>query len=133
MPRVNETEVYDALLRYTGEARVNVGNTQVNIRLRPSDIHAVDSPDCLLWVCITFTLFGQEVELKVPIPIEAEKGGIAGGALEDLEKFVAREKYPIEIPMVVVAESGYQARKQEEKFRVRFSINQVPVRALHHE
>ena len=132
MPKVNEGHVYDGLLRYSGEDRVRIGDAEIRLRLRPDDIHATDSPDCLLWIELSFRLFGQQVQLKVPIPVEAEKGGTPG-ALEDLQKFVERGHYPIQMPMLVVAETGYETRRQKEKFPVEFTITQVPVRVLGHK
>jgi hypothetical protein len=70
------------------------------------------------------------LKVKIPIPIEAEKGGIYGGALEDLSEFVKRKKYFIELPMLVIAEKGYETIEKEEIFPVRFIINQIPVRLL---
>ncbi len=130
MPDVDERKVFDALLKYRLEGRIASEHTSVQIRLCPVDNHVGDSPDFLLWVEVEFELFGQPVKLKVPIPIEAEKGGISGGALEDLRKFVDRRKHLIEIPMVVVSEAGYDSKEQVEQCTTKFTIRQVPVRRL---
>ena len=130
MVEVNEREVYNILLKYKGRGKVNIQGTEVDIALNPVDIHEVDSPDCLLWIEVSLRVFGQDLQLRIPIPVEAEKGGIYGGALEDLKKFVERRKYPIEVPMLVIAEAGYDSKEQIEAFPVRFSLSQIPIRLL---
>jgi hypothetical protein len=130
MVEVNEREVYNILLKYKGRGKVNIQGTEVDIALNPVDIHEVDSPDCLLWIEVSLRVFGQDLQLRIPIPVEAEKGGIYGGALEDLKKFVERRKYPIEVPMLVIAEAGYDSKEQIEAFPVRFSLSQSPIRLL---
>jgi len=130
MVEVNEKEVYHALLKYKGTGKVNIGEAEVCVDLNPVDIHKVDSPDFILWVNISLKLIGQDLRLRIPIPVEAEKGGIYGGALEDLKKFVERRKYSIEIPMLVIAEMGYDTREQNESLPVQFTISQMPVRLL---
>ncbi len=79
---------------------------------------------------VRFELFGQPVKVVVPIPVEAEKGGIHGGALEDLRKLIERRKHMAEIPMIVVAESGYASKEQVKDLPTRFQISQVPIRRL---
>ena len=130
MVEVNEKEVYHALLKYKGTGKVDIGGADISVALNPVDIHEVDSPDCILWVDISLKLIGQNLKLRIPIPVEAEKGGIYGGALEDLKKFVERRKYSIEIPMLVIAEAGYNTTEQSESLPVRFRISQIPVRLL---
>jgi hypothetical protein len=130
MPEVNEKEVCDALLKYKGSGKMHIENAEISLSLDPVDIHSVDSPDCLLWIYISLKLFGQDLKLRIPIPVEAEKGGIFGGALEDLRKFVERGRYPMELPMLVVAEAGYDTNEQIVSFPVRFVISQLPIRHL---
>lgn len=133
MPEVDEEKVYNALLRYKGSARIDINDAEISLSLNPVDIHNTDSPDFLLWVDLSIKLFGQELKARFPIPVEAEKGGISGGALDDLRKFVDREKYPIEIPMLVIAEAGYETKKQRESFPVNYTISQLPVRLIEKE
>lgn len=130
MPEVSEKDVYNALLRYKGTWKIDVQDTQISLSLNPIDLHDVDSPDCILWVDIGLRLFGQDLKLRVPIPIEAEKGGIYGGALDDLRKLIERGKYPIELPMLVVAEAGYDTKERTEYYPTKFVVNQVPIRLL---
>ncbi len=130
MPRVDEKKVFTELLKYELEGRFVLGHVPVQLRLRPVDNHAGDSPDFLLWVELEFDLFSQPVKLAVPIPVEAEKGGIAGGALDDFRKFVDRQKHLIELPMVVVSESGYDTLTRQEQLATRVTITQFPIRRL---
>jgi hypothetical protein len=128
MAEVNEEKIYNSLLKFKGNKQVSIGEAEVDLSINPTDIHNIDSPDYLLWLNISIKLYGQELKVRVPVPVEAEKGGIYGGALEDLRKFVERKKYPIEIPMLVIAEAGFETTTQTEPFPVKFTINQIPVR-----
>jgi hypothetical protein len=130
MPKVDEQKVFGELLKYRLNGRITSEHASVQLRLRPVDNHAGDSPDFLLWVELEFELFSQPVRLAVPIPVEAEKGGIAGGALDDLRKFVDRGKHVIQLPMVVVSEAGYDSKQQSERCATEVTIYQVPVRRL---
>ena len=130
MPEVSERKVYDALLRHKGKGKIVIDDAEISLSLNPIDIHAVDSPDCLLWIDISLKMFGQDLKLRIPIPVEAEKAGIYGGALNDLRKFIERGKYPIELPMLVIAEAGYNRREQNETFPVRITISQIPIRLV---
>jgi hypothetical protein len=130
LPEVTEKKVHAALLRYRGKGQTNIQGTRIDISLDPEDIHTFDSPDILLWVSISLRLFGQDLRLRIPIPIEAEKGGIYGGALEDLTKFIERKKYALEVPMLVVAEAGYDSKGESGTLPVKFTLRQIPVRLL---
>jgi hypothetical protein len=129
MPEVRERDVCNALLRYKGSGKINIGEAEISISLTPVDNHNADSPDCLLWVDLSLKLFGQDLKLKIPIPVEAEKIGL-NCAIEDLEKLIEREKFPIEMPMLVIAESGFDNSERKGVFPVRFVINQIPIRLL---
>jgi hypothetical protein len=129
MPEVKEKDIYRALLKFKGEKEFKIGKAKINLSLIPEDIHKFDRPDSLLWIDISLRLFEQNLKLKVPVPIECEKHGI-DGAIEDLEEFIRRGKYPIEIPMLVIAEAGYGKREERRAFPVKFMITQTPVRRL---
>ena len=129
MPVVSEEEVYKALLRYSGEGTAQIGDTEVRLRLRPVDVHNLGRPDAILWVEISFKVFGQTMSLRVPLPVEAEKNGI-DEAMEDLDAFAEREKFPLAMPMLVVAEAGYQTREERRHLPVDFTIRQIPIRRL---
>lgn len=126
MPEVREKEVYDSLLRYKGKGCVKVGDNNIDIVLTPRDVHNLGRPDCILWVEISLRVFDQSLKLDIPIPVEAEKNGIRD-AIEDLDGFVSRKKYIAEIPMIVVAEAGYDRRTETRNLPVNFNIKQVPI------
>ncbi|GAI29070.1 unnamed protein product, partial [marine sediment metagenome] len=95
-------------------------------------VHKHDRPDSILWVDILLRLFGQEFKLRIPIPIEGEKNSI-DDAMEDLDEFVKRKKYPVEIPMLVITEAGYAKRREYRDFPTKFMMTQFPVRRLKEE
>lgn len=130
MVRVKEEDVYAALLKYAGRGEsFKIGKAEIQLSLKPQDIHIGDSPDFILWLEVSLKLFAQNLRVRVPIPVEAEEGGF-DKALEDLKKFIEREHYPLEIPMLVVAAKGYNALEQSGKLPVQFMIKQIPVRLL---
>ena len=129
MPQVKENDIYNALLKLKGENSVKIGKAEVVLSLIPEDIHKTDRPDSILWVNISLKIFGQNLRLRVPVPVEGEKHGI-DDAMEDLEEFIKREKYPIEIPMLVIAEAGYGNREERKTSPVKFRITQIPLRRL---
>lgn len=130
MVRVEEKDVYNALLEYAGEGGpFKIGKAQVQVSLKPQDTHIGDSPDFILWLEVSVKIFAQNLKVRVPLPIEAEARGI-NYALEDLRKFVEREKFPIELPMLVVASKGYANMDRTAKLPVHFKIKQIPVRLL---
>ncbi|MHA1169963.1 MAG: hypothetical protein ACTSRU_19210 [Candidatus Hodarchaeales archaeon] len=129
MPEVREQDVYKALLKSKGEGQTKVGKTEIRISLNPVDIHSIGRPDNILWFESTFEIFGQSLRISIPIPIEAEKNGI-DDAIEDLDGFVERKKYYIEIPMLVIAEAGYAKREEIRSFPTKFLVSQIPIRRL---
>lgn len=132
MPQVKEEDIYNALLKLKGEKSVRIGKAEITLSLIPEDIHKIDRPDTILWFNISLKIFGQNLRLRVPVPVEGEKHGI-NDAMEDLEEFIKREKYPIEIPMLVIAEAGYEKREERRTFPVKFKITQIPLRRLMEE
>ena len=128
--RVKEEDVYATLIKYAGKGeRFKIGKAEIQVSLQPQDIHIGDSPDFILWLEVSLKVFEQNMIVKVPIPVEAEAGGI-DKALEDLNKFVKRGHYPLEVPMLVVATKGFRASEQHEKLPVHFMIKQIPERLL---
>lgn len=130
MVGVREEDVYNALLKCAGRGELfKVGKAEIQASLQPQDIHIGDSPDFILWFEVSLRIFAQKLRVKIPIPIEAEGKGI-DEALEDLEKFIERGNYPIELPMLVVAARGYNALERPGKLPVRFMVKQIPMRLL---
>ena len=131
MVRVREEQVWKAIKRCAGATSLEVGNAKIRMSLQPRDVHREDCPDFLLWLEVDLRIFAQELRVRIPIPIEAEAGGI-DDALEDLEKFIKRGHYPLEIPFLVVAASGYHSTKQEGRLLTHFTLKQIPERLLSH-
>jgi len=129
MTRVQEEDVQDALLRYTGEGSVSIGEGNVTIEIDSKDIHTVDSPDCIFQIIITYELFGDEMRVELPLPVEAEATGL-DSAREDLKKLIERENYIPEFPMLVVAESSYGNDIEQVDQTVEYHIRQIPERIL---
>jgi len=129
MPEVKESVIYNVLLKYKGTGTIKIGNAEVVLSLNPKDTHKKDRPDSILWIEISLKLFGQKFNVRLPIPIEGEKPGLRD-AIEDLDAFVEREHYIIEIPMVVVSEAGYDKKEVMKKFPTKFTVKQIPIRRL---
>lgn len=129
MPEVREEEVYKALLKSKGKGQIKIGKTEVHVSLNPVDVHKIGRPDVILWFESVINILGQSLKLRIPIPIEAEKNGI-DEAMEDLDAFVGRKQYHIEMPMLVIAESGYAKREELRNVPIKFLINQIPIRRL---
>lgn len=129
MTRVSEDDVHDALTRYEGEGTVQVGESEVTVTFDTEDIHTVDSPDCLLHVTLEFELFGQTMQAKLPLPVEAEAAGLHN-AEEDLRKLVERRNHVPEFPMLIVAEKGFDRSEEQVEQAVDYRLRQMPERLL---
>lgn len=136
MPRIREEEVYNIFLKkIKGDVLAKIKDVDVCVKFRPEDVHTYDSPDIILWLEVDFKIFGENFNVKVPIPIEVEEIGIKG-AQEDLDKFIDREKYNIELPMIVVGGHSFDYklvdRKDGEKLKlpVSFKVREIPERIL---
>ena len=129
MPEVRENHIYNALLRFKGEGKIKIGKAEIVLSLIPEDIHSFDRLDSILWVNISLKMFRQNLKVKLPIPVEAEKHGI-NDAMNDLDEFIKRKKYLIELPMLVIAEAGYAKREEKRDFPTKFIITQIPLRVL---
>lgn len=129
MTRVYEEDVHDALLRYAGEETVEIGDGEVDIEITPVDIHTIDSPDSIVWLKLNLEMFSEEFRVKIPLPVEAEAAGL-DHAKEDLEKFIQRENYIVKLPMLIVAEKGFDSDEESVKQRVSYNLEQIPERLL---
>ncbi len=129
MTRVQEEDVHDALLRYAGEGTVEIGDGEVDIEITPVDIHTIDSPDSILWLKLNLEMFSEQFRVKIPLPVEAEAAGL-DHAKEDLEKFIQRENYIAELPMLIVAEKGFDFDEETVKQRISYNLEQIPERLL---
>lgn len=87
------------------------------------------SPDSLLLLDVTLPLFGTTVTAKIPIALEAEKGGMED-AIQDLDKFTLRstngEPSYLSLPMLVLSKkSTGKTRSEFRNIRARFEIKEV--------
>jgi len=129
MTRVYEEDVHEAILRYAGEETVEIGDGEVDIEITPVDIHTIDSPDSIVWLKLNLEMFSEQFRVKIPLPVEAEAAGL-DHAKEDLEKFIQRENYIAELPMLIVAEKGFDSDEESVKQRVSYNLEQIPERLL---
>lgn len=132
MTGVFERDVFRALQMYAGEtswASIGAAEAPVRVSLEAIDLHVGDSPDCVLWVSIELRVFHQNVRLRVPVLVEAEKAGLEA-ALEDLHKFAHRRNHPLELPMLVVSEAGYLSKEEHVQVAAEVLIRQLPVGLL---
>jgi len=74
-------------------------------------------------------MFSEQFRVKIPLPVEAEAAGL-DHAKEDLEKFIQRENYIAELPMLIVAEKGFDSDEESVKQRVSYNLEQIPERLL---
>jgi len=68
--------------------------------------------------------------MEIPLPLELEKTGVPN-ALEDLQKFIEREKFSLILPMLVVSDKNILSQEKEEKIKVKFEIKQIPYRLIY--
>lgn len=129
MTRIYEEDVYNTLLKYAGKETTEIGDGEVKIEITPKDIHTIDSPDCLLELDITLEICSQELRIALPLPVEAEAAGLSH-AEEDLEKFIKRENYIAELPMLIVAENGFDEDSERVNQSVSYELRQIPERLL---
>jgi hypothetical protein len=117
MSNLNEfekvTKIYHALENCNGPLYLrNLENEIGEIKvIRKGFGSELGRPDVLIWIEISFHIFGSRVHLRVPILVEAEEAGISA-AKDDFELFFKREK--LQIPMVVVA--GHRAPKVNRQY-----------------
>lgn len=121
---IKEDELYNILLKEKNKINIILEDIEIvpNYKLR-------DSPDFVLRVRLRLSLFSQDFEIEIPLPLELEKVGIPQ-ALEDLQKFIEREKFSLILPMLVISDKEIASQENEEKIKVRFKIRQIPNRLV---
>lgn len=129
MTRVDENDVADALLKFEGSDTAEVGELDVTVSIDVDNIYAFDSPDCIFKIDLEYKLFGQEMKVSVPLPVEAEASGL-DAAVEDLDKLIERKNYVPYFPMLVVAEGGSGQVVVEKSQSIKYTLRQVPLRRL---
>jgi len=86
---IKEDKLYDILLREKSKINITLEDIEIipNYKLK-------DSPDFILKVILKLSLLSQDFKMEIPLPLELEKAGIPQ-ALEDLQKFITREKFSL--------------------------------------
>ena len=121
---ITEEEFYKVLLKEKENSKINIFLEDVEV---VPNYKLKDSPDFVLKVRLKLSFLSQDLYMKIPLPIELEKGGIYQ-ALEDLRKFVEREKFYLTLPMLIVSDKNSVIRKEERKMKTYFELIQVPYR-----
>ena len=124
---IKEDELYNKLLKLKEEGKINI--TLKDIEIIPN-YKLKDSPDFVLKVILKLSLPFQDFEMEIPLPLELEKTGVPN-ALEDLQKFIEREKFSLILPMLVVSDKNILSQEKEEKIKVKFEIKQIPYRLIY--
>jgi len=123
---IKEDELYNKLLKLREEGKINI--TLKEIEIIPN-YKLKDSPDFVLKVILRLSLPFQDFRVEIPLPLELEKAGVPN-ALEDLQKFIEREKFSLILPMLVVSDKNILSQEKEEKIKVKFEIKQIPYRLI---
>jgi len=124
---IKEDELYNKLLKLKEEGKINI--TLKDIEIIPN-YKLKDSPDFVLKVILKLSLPFQDFKMEIPLPLELEKTGVPN-ALEDLQKFIEREKFSLILPMLVVSNKNILSQEKEEKIKVKFEIKQIPYRLIY--
>jgi len=121
---MKEDELYNILLKDKNKIDVTLEDIGIipNYKLK-------DSPDFVLRMRLRLQLLSQDFEIEIPLPLELEKVGIPQ-ALEDLRKFIEREKFSLILPMLVISDKEIVSQEKEEKIKVKFKIRQIPYRLI---
>ena len=124
---IKEDELYNKLLKLKEEGKINIALKDIEII---PNYKLKDSPDFVLKVILRLSLPFQDFEMEIPLPLELEKTGVPN-ALEDLQKFIEREKFSLILPMLVVSDKNILSQEKEEKIKVKFEIKQIPYRLIY--
>lgn len=137
MREKDEMELHRKMQEIEGkyEAKTDWGKIVITLDAIPNYAGGKGCPDEILAVKVEFAMLGTDVELSIPVLIEAEKAGYSD-AMVDLNKFCERsisgeQKSYLEIPMIVVGGDNYKKLKSLHRQLVaRFSMTQVPKRVI---
>ena len=124
---IKEDELYNKLLELKEEGKINIALKDIEII---PNYKLKDSPDFVLKVILKLSLPFQDFKMEIPLPLELEKTGVPN-ALEDLQKFIEREKFSLILPMLVVSDKNILSQEKEEKIKVKFEIKQIPYRLIY--
>lgn len=123
---IDEDEFYTRLLKELENKRIFV-NTRY-IKVIPNFKNR-DSPDFVLELSLSLNVVNQELEIKLNLPIELEKTGLHE-ALLDLNKFVTRENFINDLPMLIISGSEFQNVDRSFPLETHFVIKEIPERSL---
>jgi len=137
MNESDEMAIHKKMQRIEGksELKTDWGDIAVALDAIPNYAGGKGCPDEILSVTVKFAILGTDVELSVPILIEAEKGGYSNAVI-DLQKFCERsisgeQKSYLEIPMIIIGGENYRKlRPVEKQVKARFSMTQIPRRMI---
>lgn len=130
LTKIKEEKVHKAILdQIAGEESIEISDTEINLEIDSIDVHGKDSPDIILWINVSFEIFNRKQDLRIPLPVEAEAGGISS-AVEDLDKFVDRNNYEMELPMPVIGGKGTSSKKIKKPMPVTYRLSQIPERYI---
>ncbi len=121
---IKEDELYNILLGEKSKINIALEDIEIipNYKLK-------DSPDFVLRIGLRLSLLSQDFKMEIPLPLELEKVGIPQ-ALEDLQKFIARERFSLILPMLVISDKKITSKEKEERIKVKFKIRQIPYRLV---
>src|SRR6267378_1451691 len=87
---------------------------EIELKVEVQDNHRGDSPDAIVGLTVILRHPRLPVLIvRVPIPVEGELAGISA-AKDDLRKFAERERFPIQLPMLVIGGSGSASHSSDE-------------------
>jgi hypothetical protein len=121
---IKENEFYSILLKEKAKGILKV--VAEDIEIIPN-YQLKDSPDFVLILKLKIEMFSRTYLIEIPLPLELEKVGI-DKALDDLTKFIDREKFEAILPMLVVSDKTVLSDEKEGKLKTVFKISQIPER-----
>jgi len=132
----DEAKLHENVEKLRGEWSIKTDWGKIVIKFRPYRIgygSKKGRPDELLVVSVSFPLFGEELVLQVPVPLELESKAGMPASFKDLEIWLERMqkreeediyyKY-VEIPMIVVGKKR-QEKTKEISLRAKVKIKEV--------
>lgn len=135
MKEEDEIEVHRKVQKIQGKYEVQTqwGTIAITLDATPNYAGGRGCPDEIATLRAEFAMLGADIQVSVPVLIEAEKTGY-GAAREDLDKFCQRsisgeQKSYIEIPMIIVGGDKYkELGSTQRELAARFNMTQVPKR-----
>lgn len=123
---ITEDDFYNILLKEKEKSDIKIVTEKIEVI---PNYKLKDSPDFVLKIKLKMSIFSQNLDIEVPIPVELEKVGMRE-ALKDLRKFIGREKFELIIPMLIVSEKKILSQEEEGKLKTRLKLKQIPEREV---